>query len=215
MITSNDDSASRVSTIGGAIPLHGNDIDTDRIIPARFLKNIVFDGLGDHVFEDDRAQLIAEGRIHAFDDPNFMRANILVVGSNFGCGSSREHAPQALHRWGIAAVVGVSFAEIFFGNCSAIGIPCVSVSAEEAEQLMSRIAADPRREFELDLEARTLVAFEDEQRSHAYSFAVTMPDGPRQQLMTGRWDTTSELLEGADQIRAAAARLPYINGWTG
>lgn len=207
MTTTIDDSSARARMVGGALPLRGNDIDTDRIIPARFLKSIVFDGLGEHVFEDDRAQLKARGELHPFDDPAFAGAKILVVGSNFGCGSSREHAPQALRRWGVAAVVGVSFAEIFFGNCTATGMPCVAITAEEAEALMSRVAKDPRCEFELDLEAQLLTA-------PGLSLAATMPDGPRQQLVSGRWDTTTELLEATAQIRATAARLPYIKGWS-
>ena len=129
---------------GTGIPLVGNDIDTDRIIPARFLKCVTFDGLGEQVFADDRAAL--EGR-HPFDQPQYQGATILVVNRNFGCGSSREHAPQAIARWGIKAVLGESFAEIFFGNCVAIGIPCLTATAEVVGQVQAALEADPNRDL--------------------------------------------------------------------
>jgi len=132
---------SQVKQVSGTgIPLRGNDIDTDRIIPARFLKCVTFDGLGEQVFADDRSALEGD---HAFDQPHYQGASILVVNRNFGCGSSREHAPQAIARWGIQALVGESFAEIFFGNCVAIGVPCLTATPEIINQLQTALEQDP------------------------------------------------------------------------
>jgi 3-isopropylmalate/(R)-2-methylmalate dehydratase small subunit len=191
-----------------AVVLPGNDIDTDRIIPARFLRCVTFDGLGEHAFEDDRKQLAQAGRTHAFDDPARREAQILVVGRNFGCGSSREHAPQALMRWGkgIRAVVGESFAEIFFGNCVAMGIPCLVLAASDLQRLGAAVEADPKLEVNVDLDARQV-------RFGSSVLPATIPEGPREQLASGRWDTTGELIEGRAQIEQTAARLPYFAGW--
>ena len=135
---------------GRAVPVRGNDIDTDRIIPARYLRTVTFDGLGEHAFEDDRA-----GGGHPFDDPRFAGASILVAKANFGCGSSREHAPQALMRWGVEAFVAVSFAEIFFGNCAAMGLPCLKASDRDVERLMGAVEEDPALVVEIDVGAQT------------------------------------------------------------
>ena len=186
---------------GRALALQGEDIDTDRIIPARFLKCVSFDALGDQVFADDRTELKGE---HPFDQPDTQGASILVVNGNFGCGSSREHAPQALMRWGIRAVVGVSFAEIFFGNCLALGIPCVTATPEEIQRLQQLVMGSPQRSWQLDLEAMTLA-------SDAVTQAVQLAEGPRQMLMTGRWDATSQLLARDAELTALTARLPYLN----
>jgi 3-isopropylmalate/(R)-2-methylmalate dehydratase small subunit len=201
--------STRTVITGPAMPLRGNDIDTDRIIPARFLRCVVFDGLGDHVFEDDRRQERSGQGLHPFDDPRFAAARILLVGRNFGCGSSREHAPQAIMRWGegIRAIVGESFAEIFFGNCAALGIPCVTADAASVAALMERAEREPTLPFTLDLPARRLTAGD-------LVVAVAMPDGTRRQLIDGRWDTTAELVEGAQGVAALAVRLPYFGGWT-
>lgn len=198
----------RIRISGPAISLDGNDIDTDRIIPARFLKCVVFDGLGEHAFEDDRAQLIAAGKRHPFDDPERQNAKVLLVDRNFGCGSSREHAPQALMRWqrGIAAVIGESYAEIFFGNCVALGIPCLIASAADIAKLKSTVAADPKLEVEIDIEAGTATA-------GGAMIKVSMSDGAKKQLVTGRWDSSAELLEGKDATAKTAARLPYFAHW--
>jgi 3-isopropylmalate/(R)-2-methylmalate dehydratase small subunit len=198
----------RIVISGTAVPVRGNDIDTDRIIPARFLKTVVFEGLGEHAFEDDRSQLKDAGKLHPFDDPRFAGARVLVVNKNFGCGSSREHAPQALARWGkgIAAVVGESFAEIFFGNCIALGIPCVTVDSSAAEALLSAIERAPGTELRVDLGAKTVVAGDR-------SYGLTIPDGPRKQLLEGRWDSTAELVAQKDQVVATAARIPYFRGF--
>ena len=186
---------------GRALALQGEDIDTDRIIPARFLKCVSFDALGDQVFADDRTELKGE---HPFDQPETQGASILVVNGNFGCGSSREHAPQALMRWGIRAVVGVSFAEIFFGNCLALGIPCVTATPEEIQRLQQLVMGAPQQSWQLDLEAMTLA-------SDAVTQAVQLAEGPRQMLMTGRWDATSQLLARDAELTALTARLPYLN----
>jgi 3-isopropylmalate/(R)-2-methylmalate dehydratase small subunit len=200
--------ATRTRINGPAVPVRGHDIDTDRIIPARFLKCVVFEGLGAAAFEDDRAQTKARGGLHPFDDPRFRAARFLLVNRNFGCGSSREHAPQAIMRRGrgIQAIVGESFAEIFAGNCQALGIPCVTADAEVMEELMRRCEARPDLEFVLDLPALRITAGDA-------SFPVSMPEGARRQLVDGAWDTTGELLAARDDIERTAAALPYFSGW--
>jgi 3-isopropylmalate/(R)-2-methylmalate dehydratase small subunit len=196
----------RVSRVEGrGCVLRGDDIDTDRIIPARFLRCVTFDGIGEHAFEDDRLQ--AKGN-HPLDDERFAGARILIVGRNFGCGSSREHAPQALMRFGFRAFVGASFAEIFFGNCVALGLPCVTLPADELARLMESVELDPAQELALDLAAGTLVSRAGVQR-------VSMPDGARRQLLEGSWDASAVLLEAGDAIEAAARRLPYVSGFAG
>ncbi len=186
---------------GRGCVLRGDDIDTDRIIPARYLRCVTFDGLGEHAFEDDRRQ--AKGD-HPLDDERFLGAGILIVGENFGCGSSREHAPQSLLRAGYRAFVGGSFAEIFAGNCTALGAPCVTLPPAELAALMESVELDPGQELVLDLEARTLT-------SRAGTVAVSLPEGTRSQLLEGTWDATGVLLEAGDAIEATAARLPYVS----
>ena len=200
---------SRILAITGrGVPLRGNDIDTDRIIPARYLRCVTFDGLGEHAFEDDRAQLKAAGKQHPFDDPARQKARVLLVDRNFGCGSSREHAPQALMRWsaGIAAVIGESFAEIFFGNCVALGIPCVTAESADIAKLKRAVAADPALEVSVDLERGTASAGD-------VNVPVSMPAGAKKQLVTGRWDSSAELLEGQEQVARTARALPYFGHW--
>jgi 3-isopropylmalate/(R)-2-methylmalate dehydratase small subunit len=191
------------SVSGTGIPVRGNDIDTDRIIPARYLRAVTFDGLGEHAFEDDREQ--AAGA-HPFDDPRFAEAAILLVNNNFGSGSSREHAPQALQRWGIRAVVGQSFGEIFFGNSLTLGIPCVVLSADAVGQLQDAANADPGAVISIDIEAGT-VSMGD------LSFAAQMPEAARESLLSGRWDALGELLGAPDGAQAVHDGLPYIAGF--
>jgi 3-isopropylmalate/(R)-2-methylmalate dehydratase small subunit len=188
---------------GRGCVLRGDDIDTDRIVPARFLRCVTFEGLGEYAFADDRAQ--AKGR-HPLDDERFTGASLLIVGRNFGCGSSREHAPQALMRFGYRAFVGGSFAEIFFGNCTALGLPCVTLAPADLTALMESVELDPGQELVLDLRAGTL-------HSRAGSFPAAMPEGARRQLVDGTWNATSVLLDAGSAIEAAAARLPYLHGF--
>ncbi len=191
---------------GTARPLTGDDIDTDRIIPARFLVSVTFDGLGAHAFEDDRRGAKARGETHAWDDARFSGAALLLVNRNFGCGSSREHAPQALLRGGIRAVVGESYSEIFFGNSVAIGLPCVTLPHEAMEMLQTLVAGDPALVLALDLETVTLAAGEA-------TFAVSIPESARQAFLSGRWDATSMLLDRFAEVEAAARQLPYVAGF--
>ncbi len=189
-----------ISKISGrAMPLRGNDIDTDRIIPARYLRCITFDGLGEYAFEDDCRQDPA----HPFNQECYRGAPLLFVGSNFGCGSSREHAPQALYKWGIRGIVGLSFGEIFFGNCTALGIPCLTVSAAELEDLYQTAEGDPGQEFELDVVGAT-VSF------GSRKIAADIPAGVREALINGSWNATRVLLEAGELIEKTAARLPYL-----
>jgi 3-isopropylmalate/(R)-2-methylmalate dehydratase small subunit len=187
---------------GRFIPLRGNDIDTDRIIPARYLKSVTFAGLGEHVFEDDREQT----RHHPFGDARFRGASILVVGLNFGCGSSREHAPQALMRWGVKAVVGGSFAEIFFGNATTLGVPCVTAEMTDVEWLWAEVERNPGLEGVVDLEARLL-------RLGERTIPVRIPEGARAQLVAGTWDATGVLLDAGEAIERTARGLPYVTGF--
>ena len=193
---------SRRQIVGRGIALPGNDIDTDRIIPARYLKSVTFENLEAHVFEDDRRQ----APDHPFNQARYRGAAVLVVGQNFGSGSSREHAPEALRRWGIRGLVGGSFAEIFFDNCTAIGLLCLTVQAEDGGWLLEAVARHPEREILLDLEHR-LVRFEDR------TLPARIPDGARNQLLTGTWNATGVLLEAGEAIERVAKRLPYITGY--
>jgi 3-isopropylmalate/(R)-2-methylmalate dehydratase small subunit len=187
----------------------GADIDTDRIIPARFLKCVTFDDLARGAFADDRTELAGA---HPFDRDEHQEASVLVVNSNFGCGSSREHAPQALMRWGIRALVGESFAEIFFGNCLALGIPCLSAEPDTVRALQEAITADPGAELLLDLEALE-VELESEFVG-ANRWPVHLDPGPHRMLVSGQWDATGQLLANDQSLRATAARLPYLAGFS-
>jgi 3-isopropylmalate/(R)-2-methylmalate dehydratase small subunit len=191
---------------GRAIPLRGNDIDTDRIIPARYLKSVTFEGLETHAFEDDRKQLEARGQLHPFSNPIYSGAKILIVNGNFGCGSSREHAPQAIQRWGIRAVIGESFSEIFFGNSVALGMPCLTVGAEDAEALLSAVEANPQVEVSLSVTAQTVEV-------NGRKYRASIPAGAREAFTAGTWDATGLLLDDFDQVRNVAKNLPYVSGF--
>jgi 3-isopropylmalate/(R)-2-methylmalate dehydratase small subunit len=191
---------------GRGVPLRGNDIDTDRIIPARFLKSVTFEHLETHAFEDDRKQLEERGQVHSFWNPRYTGARILIVNGNFGCGSSREHAPQALQRWGIRAVIGESFSEIFFGNSVALGMPCLTVSAADAESLLSAVEADPQAELTVRVSAQTVAA-------NGKTYHAGLPAGAREAFTAGTWDATGLLLHDFDQVRNVAKNLPYVSGF--
>ena len=196
-----ENSSIRKQVKGRAIPVRGADIDTDRIIPARFLRTVTFDDLGQHAFEDDRV-----GGGHPFDEERFQGAAVLVTNANFGCGSSREHAPQSLMRWGIKVIIAESFAEIFFGNCTSLGIPAVTAAREDLQMLCDTIQNDPSAQITVNLETQT-VQIGDQ------SFSASMPESARSALTTGNWDFLAQLLEGKDAVQAAASQLPYVSGF--
>lgn len=185
---------------GTGIPLIGNDIDTDRIIPARFLRCVTFDGLGEQVFADDRS---AMNKQHPFDLPSYQNANILVVNANFGCGSSREHAPQAIARWGIDAIVGESFAEIFLGNCLTMGVPCVTTTSVNIKSIQNLLKENPEISMTLDLENLRL-------KCGHYSSIVKMDSGARNMLTTGKWDTCGLLTKNIEEIKITSNKIPYL-----
>jgi 3-isopropylmalate/(R)-2-methylmalate dehydratase small subunit len=204
---SSKDDAARVLIRGRALPLPGDDIDTDRITPARFLKTISFEKLAEHVFHDERFDEAGREKDHPFNDSRYAGARVLVVARNFGCGSSREHAPQAILRWGIEALVGESFSEIFSGNSTAIGMPAVRVTRGDVEWLMETVRKDPSTEVEVDLREKLVRAAGREVRCE-------MPEGDRFLLVSGDWDTTGVLVKNLAAVRAAAERIPYLRGFT-
>lgn len=185
---------------GRGCVVRGDDVDTDRIIPARFMKEVTFDTMGEHAFEDARKDAKGE---HPLDQERFQGSSILVVGQNFGCGSSREHAPQALMRFGFDAFIGGSFAEIFFGNCTALGLPCVTLSPADLATVMDSIELDPEQNVEIDVQASKV-------RCRAGEFDAGIPAGTRKMLLEGSWDATRVLLDAGDLIEQTAARLPYV-----
>ena len=196
-----------VTTISGkAIAIHGNDIDTDRIIPARYLKAITFSELGEYPFQDERFEPDGTPRDHPFNRAASRDAKLLFVNENFGCGSSREHAPQCLRRWGIEAVVGVSFGEIFAGNCEMIGVPAVRAQPEDIARLQAAADADPSLEFTLDLGAMRLVGGNE-------AVGVEMPENRRRSLLEGHWDSTGILVGNLGAVREVYDRLPYTRGY--
>ena len=194
------------SVRGRAIPLPGNDMDTDRIIPARFLKEITFENMGNYAFYDERFDAKGNKKKHPFNNERYLGAAILIVGRNFGCGSSREHAPQALMRFGIKAIIGESFAEIFEGNCTTLGIPTVTAQRIDIDNLMSVIEDDPAYEIRLDLEDNK-VCYGD------FSFPIRQKESSRIVLTQGRWDSLSELMEAKEKVNETANKLPYLNGF--
>lgn len=191
-----------VSVSGQGLPLRGDDIDTDRIMPARHLRSVSFEGLERHLFEDDRA---ADPR-HPFNDPRFRGASLLIVNSNFGCGSSREHAPQGLARYGIRAVVGESFSEIFQGNAAMLGMPCFVTDRDSAARLQALIEATPRVRIVADVRSGVVTA-------GGLLVTATLPAALRDSFISGQWNPTAMLLDRFDEVRRVADSLPYIKGF--
>lgn len=191
---------------GTGIVVRGDDIDTDRIIPARYMKVVTFDGLGDFAFRDVRFDDNGNALRHPFNEPAYQSASILFVNKNFGCGSSREHAPQALMRWGIRAVVGESFAEIFAGNCNALGIPAVTVSRSDIDTVMDAVEAKPETPISITLADQTITVGQTSMLFH-------MPEAYLQSLLGGTWDSTAVLLRNSDLITQTAAGLPYLSSF--
>lgn len=201
-------SLDRIALVRGlGVHLPGEDVDTDRIVPARFLRSVTFDDLGQHAFEDARAQARQRGLVHPFDDARFDGACCLVVGRNFGCGSSREHAARALSRRGIRAMIGESFGDIFFGNATALGMASVALARADLDVLAARIAAWPATLVEVDLSVC-------EVRAAGARFPLSIPAAARRALLDGAWDPTAELLAREDAIRTTVARLDYLH-WAG
>ena len=194
---------SAILTVGGrGIALRGDDIDTDRIMPARFLRAVSFDGLETHLFEDDRAAQPS----HPFNDARYRGASILVVNANFGCGSSREHAPQGLARAGIRAAIGQSFSEIFQGNSAILGLPCLTASAADVDALQSLIERSPETPIAIDVATGAVAAA-------SVSFTGRIPQALRDAFVSGQWNPTAMLLYHFEEVRAVAKRLPYIVGF--
>ncbi|WP_254531257.1 3-isopropylmalate dehydratase small subunit [Natrinema gelatinilyticum] len=192
------------SVSGFGIPIRGNDIDTDQIIPARFMKVVTFDGLGEFAFFDLRFDDNDDPKAHPFNEERYQDSSVMVVNSNFGCGSSREHAPQALMRWGIDAIIGESFAEIFAGNCLALGIPTVTADSETIEELQDWVDENPDGEIGIDVETET-VTYDDR------TIDVSVDDAQRKALVEGVWDTTALMKANAGEVRKTAQKLPYVD----
>ena len=192
-----------ISIAGRGLPLHGDDVDTDRIMPARFLRVVSFEGLERHLFEDERA-VHPE---HPFDDPRYRGASVLVVNRNFGCGSSREHAPQGLAGWGIRAVIGESFSEIFQGNAAMLGVPCFAADRTAVEHLQKLVEAEPGTVIHADVESGVVTA-------GALRVAAALPPVLRDAFLNGQWNPTSMLLDRFDEVRQVADRLPYLKGFS-
>jgi 3-isopropylmalate/(R)-2-methylmalate dehydratase small subunit len=198
--------STRTVLSGPALVLDGDDIDTDRIMPARFLRAITFEGIEAHVFEDDRRALASRGETHPFDDPARRHARIMIVGSNFGCGSSREHAPQGLARFGIKAMIGESFSEIFLGNCSVLGVPCFTANHETIDKLQALIEQSPETTLDANVETGVVTA-------GPLKFQASMPAAVRDAFVQGKWDPTMMLLDKFDDVRGVAKHLPYVSGF--
>jgi len=188
---------------GTGVPIRGNDIDTDQIIPARFMKVVTFDGLGEFAFFDLRFDDEDEEKDHPFNEERFGDANVMVVNNNFGCGSSREHAPQALMRWGIDAIIGEGFAEIFAGNCLALGIPTVTADHETINALQQWVDDNPDGEIEVDVRAETVTYGDNE-------INVSVDRAQREALVEGNWDTTALMKANRNAIEETAGSLPYV-----
>jgi len=191
-----------LSVSGRGLPLRGNDIDTDRIMPARFLVSVSFEGLERHVFEDDRAA----DPTHAFNDPRYAGASILIVNANFGCGSSREHAPQGIARAGFRAVIGESFSEIFQGNAAVIGLPCFAADRDAVSRLQTLLESSPDVSISADVQSGTVTA-------GSLRIDAAVPKALREAFVSGQWNPTAMLLDRFEDVKAVASRLPYIRGF--
>ena len=192
-----------ITTITGrGLPLRGDDLDTDRIMPARFLRAVTFEGLERHLFEDDRAA----DPSHPFGNPRYQAATILIVNRNFGCGSSREHAPQGLARYGIKAIVGESYSEIFLGNSAVLGIPCFSADRNSVEALQSLVEAAPETAIAAQVGSGAISA-------GSLKIQASLPPALRDAFLSGQWNPTAMLLDKYEEVRAVAGRLPYISGF--
>jgi 3-isopropylmalate/(R)-2-methylmalate dehydratase small subunit len=188
---------------GRGVYVPGNDIDTDRIIPARFMKCVTFDGLGEYLFFDVRKNADGTDKPHPLNDPRFKGATVLLSGANFGCGSSREHAPQAIQKYGFRAIIAENFAEIFFGNCTTLGIPCATASRQDIAKIAAAIEKNPATEVVVDVAKQEI-------RFGGDSVKASIRESARDALVNGRWDAIGELLEGAAAVKATAAKLPYL-----
>jgi len=197
-----------VKVSGTAMPMRGNDIDTDRVIPARYLKEVTFARMGDYPFFDERFDASGKKKDHPFNDPEYQGASVLFVNKNFGCGSSREHAPQALYRFGIKVIVGESFAAIFAGNCTMMGLPTVTATHDEVALMMKTVEENPKTKFTVDIERKT-ISFDDKR------IAIDLPETYRSALTSGCWDSTALLRANLDQVKKTASKLPYIGGFAG
>ena len=193
----------RKQVTGTGIPVPGNDIDTDRIIPARFMKCVTFEGLEQYVFYDVRFDAQGQPKKHPYNEARYQNGSVLIVNKNFGCGSSREHAPQALMRFGMRAVIGESFAEIFAGNCTGLGIPAVTASPQDIAALVQVVENAPATSMTVDLDTKTATCGN-------LSVPIDMPESSRQSLVEGAWDTTAQLLD-KDAIAQAVEKIPYLN----
>ena len=191
--------------IGKAVYVQGNDIDTDRIIPARFMKCVTFDGLGEFLFYDVRKDAEGNDREHPLNEPRFSDASILISNANFGCGSSREHAPQALYRYGFRAILAESYAEIFFGNCCGLGVPCAVATHENIKKISNLVDSHPETEVHLDIANSEITAGE-------LTFSVDIPPGAKEALTQGRWDPIAELLEAEKDVHGLVNQLGYVHG---
>ena len=191
--------------VGKAVYVQGNDIDTDRIIPARFMKCVTFDGLGEFLFYDVRKDAEGNDREHPLNEPRFSDASILISNANFGCGSSREHAPQALYRYGFRAILAESYAEIFFGNCCGLGVPCAVATHENIKKISNLVDSHPETEVHLDIANSEFTAGE-------LTFSVDIPPGAKEALTQGRWDPIAELLEAEKDVHGLVNQLGYVHG---
>jgi 3-isopropylmalate/(R)-2-methylmalate dehydratase small subunit len=190
------------SVAGRGLPLRGDDLDTDRIMPARFLRAVTFEGLERHVFEDDRAA----DPTHPFDDPRYRGATLLIVNGNFGCGSSREHAPQGLARYGFTGLIGESFSEIFLGNAAVLGLPCFAADAESIDALQSLVQRAPDTRIEARVDTGIVTAGE-------LRFTARLPAPLRDAFLSGQWNPTAMLRDRFEEVRLVADRLPYVRGF--